>query len=62
MHRQIDRMLRFRDLLRKDSLLRQRYQDLKLALEAENTGGIGEYLAGKAPFIDSVMAPCAERS
>ncbi|HCF2413669.1 GrpB family protein [Pseudomonas paraeruginosa] len=61
-HAQIDRMLRFRDLLRKDSLLHQRYQDLKLALEAENTGGIGEYLAGKAPFIDSVMAPCAERS
>ncbi|AWQ81224.1 hypothetical protein CSC33_5774 [Pseudomonas aeruginosa] len=55
-HAQIDRMLRFRDLLRQDPLLRQRYQALKLALEASNTGGIGEYLAGKAPFIDGVVA------
>lgn len=49
-------MLVFRDLLRQDSDLRQQYQDLKLALEAENRGGIGEYLAQKAPFIDAVMA------
>ncbi|VTS39824.1 dephospho-CoA kinase/protein folding accessory domain-containing protein [Streptococcus dysgalactiae subsp. equisimilis] len=55
-HAQIGRMLRFRDLLRQDPLLRRRYQALKLELEASNTGGIGEYLAGKAPFIDEVMA------
>jgi hypothetical protein len=30
---------------------------LKLELEASNTGGIGEYLAKKAPFIDGVMGP-----
>ncbi|MGZ0782136.1 GrpB family protein [Pseudomonas saponiphila] len=55
-HEQIGRMLVFRDLLRQDSDLRQQYQDLKLALEADNRGGIGEYLAQKAPFIDAVMA------
>ncbi|EJM18510.1 hypothetical protein PMI21_02082 [Pseudomonas sp. GM18] len=54
-HGQIERMLRFRDLLRSDPVLRQRYQDLKLELEANNTGGIGEYLAQKAPFIDGVI-------
>ncbi|BAN49162.1 GrpB family protein [Metapseudomonas resinovorans] len=54
-HAQIARMLRFRDLLRSDPELRQRYQALKLALEAGNRDGIGEYLAGKAPFIDAVM-------
>ncbi|GAB7528937.1 hypothetical protein PS3A_13460 [Pseudomonas sp. 3A(2025)] len=54
-HIQIEWMLRFRDLLRRDASIRQQYQDLKLELEASNTGGIGEYLARKAPFIDTVM-------
>lgn len=54
-HSQIERMLRFRDILRGDPIIRKRYQDLKLELEAGNTGGIGEYLARKAPFIEEVM-------
>ncbi|ROL88105.1 GrpB family protein [Pseudomonas protegens] len=54
-HEQIGRMLRFRDLLRQDSGIRQQYQDLKLRLEAGNREGIGEYLAQKAPFINAVM-------
>lgn len=54
-HGQIARMLRFRDLLREDSIIRQQYQDLKLRLEANNREGIGEYLAHKAPFIDALM-------
>ncbi|QIH07243.1 MULTISPECIES: GrpB family protein [unclassified Pseudomonas] len=54
-HGQIQRMLGFRDLLRTDVELRQRYQELKLQLEASNRDGIGEYLARKAPFIDGVM-------
>lgn len=54
-HPQIHRMIRFRDLLRQDDALRQRYQELKLQLEAANEGGIKEYLEGKAPFIDAVM-------
>ena len=49
-------MLRFRDLLRDAPVIRQQYQDFKLELEASNTGGIGEYLAQKAPFIDGLMA------
>jgi len=56
-HWQISRMLRFRDLLRGDAGLRQRYQDLKLRLEAENQHGISEYLAQKASFIDAVIGP-----
>ncbi|EEA93144.1 conserved hypothetical protein [Pseudovibrio sp. JE062] len=54
-HSQISRMLRFRDLLRQDAELRDQYQYLKLKLEAENTEGIKEYLAGKAPFIDALL-------
>lgn len=54
-HPQIERMLRFRDLLRRDPAIRQQYQDLKLQLEASNREGIGEYLAKKAPFIDALM-------
>lgn len=57
-HGQIRRMLGFRDLLRSDPDLRQRYQELKLQLQASNRDGIGEYLAGKAPFIDAVMESC----
>lgn len=55
-HDQIDRMLTFRDHLRSDSGAREQYQALKLRLEAQNTTGIGEYLAGKAPFIERVLA------
>jgi len=54
-HGQIARMLRFRDLLREDSTIRKQYQDLKLRLEANNRGGIAEYLAHKAPYIDALM-------
>lgn len=56
-HWQIERMLRFVDLLRSDPGIRQQYQDLKFQLESSNRGGIGEYLAQKAPFIDALMAP-----
>lgn len=54
-HSQISRMLSFRDMLRQDADLRQRYQDLKLELESANEHGIKEYLAQKAPFIDAVV-------
>lgn len=54
-HSQIERVLRFRDLLRADAVLRQRYQALKLELEASNTAGMGQYLAGKAPFIEMLL-------
>lgn len=54
-HREIDRMLRFRDTLINNKEIRQSYQDLKFELEKSNTGGIGEYLIRKAPFIDNVM-------
>lgn len=50
------RMLRFRDHLRADPDERARYQALKLGLELENTDGIDQYLAGKAPYIDAVLA------
>ena len=53
-------MLRFRDLLRSDPIIRQEYQDLKLELEASNRDGIGEYLAKKALFIDALMRPRPE--
>ncbi|WP_025128799.1 GrpB family protein [Pseudomonas sp. PH1b] len=54
-HEQIERMLRFRELLCQDDSLRQQYQDLKLQLEASNRQGIGEYLAQKAPFIQALL-------
>jgi len=55
-HTQITRMLRFRDHLRQHPADRMRYQDLKLRLELENTGGIQEYLAAKNPFISAILA------
>jgi GrpB-like predicted nucleotidyltransferase (UPF0157 family) len=59
-HWQVSRMLRFRDMLRQDDELRQKYQSLKLELEAKNESGIKEYLADKAPFIDAVVGPPPE--
>ncbi|MGP5442435.1 GrpB family protein [Pseudomonas helleri] len=53
----MDRMLRFRDLLRVNDNIRQQYQDVKLQLEANNRGGIGEYLSHKAPYIDAWLEP-----
>ncbi len=54
-HAQIAWMLGFRDLLRRDAGVRQRYQALKLDLEANHAGDIGDYLARKAPFIEEMM-------
>lgn len=55
-HSKINDLLDFRDHLRSHPDIRQRYEALKLALEAQNTEGIGEYLTGKAPFIEDVLA------
>lgn len=60
-HAQISRMLHFRDMLRNDPDLRQRYEDLKVGLEASNTQGIHEYLTQKAPFIEAVMTAQPKR-
>lgn len=54
-HVEIERMLYFRDKLRSDRVLRDAYQQLKLTLERINTAGIGEYIAGKAPFVARVL-------
>ncbi|MGR6655062.1 GrpB family protein [Pseudomonas mosselii] len=54
-HPSIIQMLTFRDLLRNDASLRQRYQDLKIELEATNTGGMAEYLEKKGPFIITAL-------
>ncbi|AMK31482.1 GrpB family protein [Pseudomonas mosselii] len=54
-HPSIIQMLTFRDLLRNDASLRQRYQDLKIELEATNTGGMAEYLEKKGPFIIAAL-------
>lgn len=59
-HWQIERMIRFRDLLIDNAQIRQEYQRLKLQLESSNSDGIGEYLARKAPFIDDLMGPRPE--
>ncbi len=59
-HWQIERMIRFRNLLIDNPQIRQEYQRLKLHLEASNRDGIGEYLANKAPFIDALMGPRPE--
>lgn len=58
-HAQIDRMLLFREHLRQHPVDRMRYQELKLKLERENTGGIQEYLAAKEPFISEILSGLA---
>ena len=55
-HPKIDEMLKFRDHLRIHKDVRAQYEALKLKLEKENTRGIGEYLEGKDPFIQSVLS------
>jgi GrpB-like predicted nucleotidyltransferase (UPF0157 family) len=55
-HPTISEMLRFRDHLRQHPADRLKYQELKLKLERENTEGIREYLAAKAPFIHAILA------
>ena len=54
-HHSVIQMLTFRDLLRSDTSLRQRYQDLKIELEATNIGGMAEYLEEKGPFIIAAL-------
>ena len=51
----IKEMLNFRDYLRMHDETRDDYQALKIELERRNTAGIGEYLAGKEPFIRAVL-------
>jgi GrpB-like predicted nucleotidyltransferase (UPF0157 family) len=59
-HRTADRMLRFRDHLRRSRAHRDEYASLKRRLEAENTQGIGEYLARKGPFIEAIVDGTAD--
>ncbi|MEO0973032.1 MAG: GrpB family protein [Pseudomonadota bacterium] len=54
-HVTAEEMKRFLEILTRDSALRREYQQLKYALEASNTHGIAEYLAGKAPFVRRVL-------
>ncbi len=54
-HPAAQQMLVFRDHLRASAPARQEYQQLKLRLERESSGGIGEYLAGKRPYIRQVL-------
>jgi GrpB-like predicted nucleotidyltransferase (UPF0157 family) len=48
--------LRFRDALRTDPVLRERYAELKRELARTCAGDREAYTAGKAPFIASVLA------
>lgn len=47
--------LLFRDYLRRNSERAEAYGRLKLKLEAENSGGMAEYLEGKGPFIQETI-------
>lgn len=49
-------MLKFRDLLRRDAVIRQQYEVLKFQLESSNTSGMAEYLQKKAPFIRAALS------
>lgn len=55
-HAKIAHLLTFRDKLRANDVLRSEYERLKIRLERENISGIREYLDGKEPFIDAVVA------
>ena len=54
-HYQIEWMLGFRDLLRRDLHLCKEYETLKRQLEKSNLNGMAEYLEQKAPFIEAAM-------
>ncbi len=51
----------FRDALRRDTLLREQYQTLKLQLAASFAHDKSAYTAAKGPFIQSVMAALLTR-
>lgn len=55
-HAMINELRTFRDYLIANPPALAEYQALKLRLEAENTLGIGEYLDGKGPFIQKILA------
>lgn len=55
-HATAGEMKNFLEVLTNDCVLRREYQQLKYQLEATNTYGIAEYLAGKEPFIRRVLA------
>lgn len=55
-HLAVAQMLKFRDLLRSNALMRRQYEELKFRLEASNTGGMAEYLKNKAPFIIDALS------
>ncbi len=54
-HLTIIQMLGFRDLLRRDALIRQQYEALKLQLESSNSDGMAEYMEKKSPFIIAAL-------
>jgi GrpB-like predicted nucleotidyltransferase (UPF0157 family) len=54
-----DEMLRFRDILRADGRLRDKYADLKRSLAASESRQ--DYTAKKAPFIRTVLGRAAPR-
>ena len=45
----------FRNLLIAKPQLRNSYQALKIKLEQEHTKGVGDYLAGKTPFVNAAL-------
>ena len=61
-HASISERLRFRDHLREHAEDRAAYGTLKLVLEADNQGGIAEYIERKAPFIETIMARLADHA
>ncbi len=55
-HPKIRELKLFLGYLRQNVEIRKEYEKLKLSLEETNTLGIAQYLAGKAPFIQRVIA------
>ncbi|MEO0424023.1 MAG: GrpB family protein [Pseudomonadota bacterium] len=61
-HATAEEMKQFLEILIKDPEVRLEYQQLKYALEATNSHGIAEYLAGKEPFIRRVLRDVGDAS
>lgn len=57
----LDRVLTFRDQLRADGRLAERYAELKLKLAARHRDDHLAYNAGKTAFVDSVVAAAWSR-
>jgi GrpB-like predicted nucleotidyltransferase (UPF0157 family) len=52
---EVDRMIRFRDILRTDDVLRLRYEKVKVSLAERSWGSVQDYADAKSDVIAEIL-------